>query len=160
MTERKPAGMRFETWIDKQIREARERGDFDNLPGAGKPIPDLHKPFSAEKWAIDRVEKEGGDLSVLLPPLVALRKERRRFLAELAGVPDEAVLRAAIEDFNARLLTTYRYPIQGPMVAVGIIDEEETVAAWKALRPSVVPPPTAPAPTPPPRRRWWQRRAR
>jgi hypothetical protein len=28
----------FESWIDKQIREAQERGDFDNLRGAGKPL--------------------------------------------------------------------------------------------------------------------------
>jgi hypothetical protein len=158
MTERKPPGMRFETWIDKQIREARERGEFDNLAGMGKPIPDLHKPFSAEQWAIDRVEKEGGDLSALLPPLVAMRKERSRILRELAGVPSEAVLRATIEEFNARLLTIYRRPIEGPMVAVGVLDEEVTVAAWKALRPIQVPPPSGPLPAPEARRRWWQRR--
>lgn len=28
----------FESWIDKQIREAQERGDFDNLRGAGRPL--------------------------------------------------------------------------------------------------------------------------
>ncbi len=28
----------FESWIDKQIREAQERGDFDNLRGAGQPL--------------------------------------------------------------------------------------------------------------------------
>jgi hypothetical protein len=38
MTERKPPGMSFESWVDKQIREATERGEFDGLPGAGKPI--------------------------------------------------------------------------------------------------------------------------
>ena len=29
----------FESWIDRQIRQAQERGDFDNLPGKGKPLP-------------------------------------------------------------------------------------------------------------------------
>lgn len=28
----------YESWIDKQIREAQERGDFDNLRGAGQPL--------------------------------------------------------------------------------------------------------------------------
>lgn len=28
----------WESAIDKQIREAEERGDFDNLPGRGKPL--------------------------------------------------------------------------------------------------------------------------
>lgn len=31
----------FESWIDRQIREAQERGEFDDLPGAGEPIKGL-----------------------------------------------------------------------------------------------------------------------
>jgi hypothetical protein len=27
------------TWIDALIKEADARGEFDNLPGTGKPIP-------------------------------------------------------------------------------------------------------------------------
>ena len=38
MTERKPPGVSWETWIDRQIREGMERGDFDHLPGHGQPI--------------------------------------------------------------------------------------------------------------------------
>jgi Domain of unknown function (DUF1992) len=40
MTERKPPDLSFTSWIDRQINEAAERGAFDNLPGAGKPLPD------------------------------------------------------------------------------------------------------------------------
>ena len=29
----------WESAIDTQIREAQERGDFDNLPGQGRPLP-------------------------------------------------------------------------------------------------------------------------
>ncbi len=54
MTERKPPGVSFETWIDKQIREAADRGEFDNLPGAGKPIPDLDKPLP--RAVVDQAE--------------------------------------------------------------------------------------------------------
>jgi hypothetical protein len=49
MTARKPPGVGWESWIDKQIREAEERGEFEDLPGAGQPIPDLDKPFD-ELW--------------------------------------------------------------------------------------------------------------
>ena len=28
-------------WVEQQLRIAQERGDFDNLPGAGKPIEGL-----------------------------------------------------------------------------------------------------------------------
>lgn len=30
---------RFESHVDRVIREAMERGEFEDLPGAGKPIP-------------------------------------------------------------------------------------------------------------------------
>jgi hypothetical protein len=30
---------RFESLLDRQIRAAQERGEFDDLPGAGKPLP-------------------------------------------------------------------------------------------------------------------------
>ncbi|NED90626.1 DUF1992 domain-containing protein, partial [Streptomyces sp. SID11233] len=38
MTQRKPPGLDFESWIDRQIREAEERGEFRAL--AGKPLPE------------------------------------------------------------------------------------------------------------------------
>jgi hypothetical protein len=43
MTERKPAGMSFETWVDNQISRSIARGDFEDLPGAGKPIPGIER---------------------------------------------------------------------------------------------------------------------
>ena len=149
--------MRSETWIDRQIREASERVDFDNLPGTGKPLPNLDRPFTAERWAVDWVQREGGDLRGLLPPLLALRRERTELLAGLAQVPSEALLREAVADFNRRLLDTYRRPMDGPLVAVGVLEVEETVAAWHRLRPAPEP---APATEPKPRRRfvrWWRR---
>lgn len=33
------AGEPFEAQVDRLIREAMERGEFDDLPGTGKPIP-------------------------------------------------------------------------------------------------------------------------
>ncbi len=32
-------GEPFESHVDRLLREAMERGDFDDLPGKGKPIP-------------------------------------------------------------------------------------------------------------------------
>jgi hypothetical protein len=31
----------FESLAERRIREAGERGEFDNLPGAGQPLPGL-----------------------------------------------------------------------------------------------------------------------
>lgn len=44
-TERKSPGVSFETWIDRQIREATERGEFDDArertgdPGCALDVP-------------------------------------------------------------------------------------------------------------------------
>lgn len=42
----------FETTIDKQIREAMERGDFDNLRGKGKPLNLARDPNVPEDWEL------------------------------------------------------------------------------------------------------------
>jgi hypothetical protein len=35
VSERKPPGVSWESWVDKQIREAQDKGEFDDLPGHG-----------------------------------------------------------------------------------------------------------------------------
>ena len=154
MTERKPLR---ETWVERQIREATERGAFDDLPGAGKPIPGLDRPFTAERWAVEWARREGGDLAALLPPLLALRKERAALLGSLERVPSERELRTIVADFNQRLLDQYRRPADGPLVPVGVLDLEPTVELWRQTRAQrVLPEPVAPAPER--RRRWPFRR--
>ena len=39
----------WEKWIDQQIREAQERGEFDNLPGKGKPLDLAPNPYAQEQ---------------------------------------------------------------------------------------------------------------
>jgi DnaJ family protein C protein 28 len=36
---------RWESLVDQKIREAMEQGEFDNLPGKGKPIDTSENPF-------------------------------------------------------------------------------------------------------------------
>ncbi|MEA2694022.1 MAG: hypothetical protein QOJ16_3409 [Acidobacteriota bacterium] len=35
---------------ENRIREAMENGEFDNLPGLGKPIPDIDEPYDPMWW--------------------------------------------------------------------------------------------------------------
>jgi hypothetical protein len=135
VTERKPAFLRPEDWVERQIREAQERGAFDDLPGAGKPLPGLDRPFTAERWAVDWIRREGGDVGALLSPMLVLRRERAALLASLAELPSAAAVREVVEDFNGRLLHQYRQPQDGPFVPVGVLDVDEAVAAWRATRP-------------------------
>src|SRR5215472_18751084 len=75
MTERKPRGMSFTSWIDQQINEAEERGLFDNLPGQGKPLPDPGEADFGEAWLRDYVRREGVPAEELLPTPLRLRKQ-------------------------------------------------------------------------------------
>ncbi|MBT2234556.1 MULTISPECIES: DUF1992 domain-containing protein [unclassified Nonomuraea] len=129
MTERKPGGMSFESWIDRQIREATERGEFDNLPGAGKPLPDLDKPYDEMWWIKQKVRSEG--LSMPLPPTLALRKAAEEALAEAAGARSETEARRIVEEINARIREAIRTGLQGPPLNLMPYDVERVVSEWR-----------------------------
>ena len=68
-------------WVDQQIRVAMERGDFDNLPGAGKPIKDLGTEHDPDWWLKRLIERE--HISGVLPPALQLRKDDAELDAQL-----------------------------------------------------------------------------
>ena len=77
MTERKPPGMSFETWVGRPDRRGRmARGDFDGLAGAGKPLPGPRCDETGYEWVLAKARKENLDVFGMLPPALALRKER------------------------------------------------------------------------------------
>jgi len=153
MTERKPLGMSFETWVDSQISRAQDRGDFDDLAGAGKPLPCRTAEESAYAWVLDKARQENIDVLGMLPPALALRKEREDLPRRVVGLPSEPAVRALVDDFNARVELFWRRPQEGPAVPVGLADVETLVAVWRMARPepAPLPPPVVP---PPPRRRF------
>jgi hypothetical protein len=156
MTQRKPPGVPVEDWVERQIAAAQERGDFDDLPGAGKPLQDLDRPMTALDWAVRWARREEADLSAALPPSLALPRERREILGALPELASEAAVREVVADFNQRLDQAYRRPPQGPYVALAFLDLERCLQVWRAAHPA--PPPPPPPPPAPPRRRWGMRR--
>ncbi|MFD5079481.1 DUF1992 domain-containing protein [Streptomyces sp. NPDC058371] len=132
MTERKPPGVSFETWIDKQIREAEARGEFAELAGAGKPLPSVSATSYDELWWIkQKMAREG--LSVLHPTL-ALRKEAEDALAAAAAAPSERVVRRIVEDINAKIREVMFKPPPGPPLGLKPYDVEEIVRDWHERR--------------------------
>ena len=154
MTERKPPGMPFETWVDSQITRGIARGDFDDLPGAGKPLPRRTGDESMLTWVIEKAKQENIDVFGMLPPGLALRKEREDLPRRAVTLPSEAAVRALVEDFNDRVRLFWRRPQDPPVVPVGLADTDALVAEWLRDRPAPVVPP---APSPAPRRRWVDR---
>ncbi|GAB3545633.1 hypothetical protein GCM10027444_07380 [Actinopolyspora lacussalsi] len=135
MTERRPPGMDFETWIDRQIRTARERGELDDLPGTGKPLPDLGNE-SELSWVKKYVEREGLSTEALLPPAVQLRKEIDRLPDTVAELRSEQAVREQVGELNLRIAEWLRAP-SGPRVKVAPVDVEEVVRRWRDRRAAV-----------------------
>lgn len=160
MTRRKPDDMSFEDWTERLVREAQERGAFSNLPGEGKPIPGLDRPWSAERWVADMARREGVDLSVALPAPLRLRRRREQLLAGLASLTTEQQVRDVVDGFNHEVREAFRRPTTGgPPMTVGLMDVEEVLARWRAARPALEPPeagPVADLPRLPSWRRWFR----
>lgn len=154
MTERKPPGVSFETWIDRQIREATERGDFDNLPGAGKPIPGHGEPDDEMWWVKGLLRREGLTAEGMLPTSLRLRKEIVDLPGTVRPLPSERAVREVVTKLNARIADWLRCPT-GPYARIEPVDPETVVAQWRSARPAL---PAPPAPgvtqrvTP-----WWRR---
>lgn len=157
--EKKAARARIEhqqTWVDLQIRQAMERGDFDNLPGAGKPIEGLGDTYDPEWWLKKLVEREH---IAVLPPALQLRKDDAGLDDHLDTLASEKEARRFVEEFNARVIRARYTPVDGPPLITLPRDVDETLAAWherRAARRRTTP--AVAAPEPPPRRRWWRRR--
>ncbi|MFI9381355.1 DUF1992 domain-containing protein [Kutzneria sp. NPDC052558] len=155
MTERRPAGMGYESWLDKQIREGEQRGEFDDLPGRGKPLPDRGELRDADWWARSYLAREGGAMDALLPESLQLRKEVERLSDTVRDLPSERLVREHVSALNQRIAAWLRSP-SGPHVRVGPVDADEVVEQWRAARHKPVPvqEPAAKAE----KRRWWRRR--
>jgi hypothetical protein len=121
-----------ETWIDRQIREAQERGAFDNLPGAGKPIQGLDGRRDDDWWAKALIERE--KLEMPLPPSLALRREVEELPTVLAKERTEADARRVVDDLNERILSDRRRLSSGPPIFVRTVDVDEALQTWRQDR--------------------------
>jgi hypothetical protein len=115
-------------WVERQIRDAQERGAFDDLPGAGKPLP--HRSGDVMEWVADKLRSEDTDTRGLLPPSLTLRKELKELPARLASVSSERRVREIVADLNARIKKEILVPGAGPPLLVRLVDVEEAVEAW------------------------------
>lgn len=132
MTERKPRHVSFDTWIEAQIREAQDRGEFENLPGKGKPLAAIDGPPDAMWWVKQLMVRER--LSYL-PPALAVRREAEKLLEELADVPSEAKLRQAVGELNDRIREMNRKPeIDGPPTSLMPLNIDAVVERWRVAR--------------------------
>jgi hypothetical protein len=164
MTKRKPAGMSFRSWIDQQIDDAAERGLFEDLPGAGKPLPRRDED-AAQAWLREYLRREGLSTQEVLPTPLKLRKEREMLAERVPELACEQEVIDAVAELNGRIMQWRRLPLDSP-IFVPLADEEQMTGLWRKAHPEpdplagddatrhAVPENDQPA------RRWWRRKRR
>lgn len=83
----------IEAVVEERIQEAVRRGDFDNLPGAGRPL-DLDEPplVPQELRVAYRMLKNAG----FVPPEIFERREIAELEASIAAMADVAARKRAL----------------------------------------------------------------
>jgi hypothetical protein len=122
---------RYESWVDKQIREAQERGDFDNLPGAGKPLPDRNELYDENWWLKQWIAREGIKGDTALPTTLRLRREIEDIQTAAAKKRTEADVRELVADLNRRIVLAVRGHLDGPPVPLRPVNADEVVRRWR-----------------------------
>jgi hypothetical protein len=117
-------------WVELQVQRAIERGAFDNLPGAGKPLPPLDD--DPEWWLKKLVERER--ITGVLPEALQLRKDDAELDALLDRESSERVVRELLETFNRRVINARRQLQGGPPVITPTRDVDAEIAAWRERR--------------------------
>lgn len=104
-------GPTWEDLVERQIRAAQERGEFDGLEGAGRPLALDDNPFAGDWGLAHKLLKDAG----FAPPWIELQQEierEREALTRLpAGLRARRVPRArawqeyrqAVDELNARI---------------------------------------------------------
>jgi hypothetical protein len=135
MTERKPPGISFTSWIDQQIGEAQERGAFDNLPGAGKPLPKRREADDGLTWLREFLRREGVSTDELLPTPLKLRRQSERLAESVQELHSEQEVRDAVAELNRQIAEWRRIP-HGPPIFVRLVDAEAMVNRWRDRQPA------------------------
>ncbi|MET9466838.1 DUF1992 domain-containing protein [Streptomyces sp. NPDC006544] len=131
MTDRKPPGVSFESFVDRQIRQAEERGAFEELPGFGKPLASLDAPYDELWWIKGKLHREG---FAVLPPALALRKEAEDAREAVRSARTERQVRDILAEVNIKIRAALRMPPPGPPLNLAEFDVEAVLAQWREER--------------------------
>jgi hypothetical protein len=119
-------------YVEIQIEQAIRRGDFDDLPGAGKPIHDLGQINDPDWWIRRKIERER--ITGLGPPALTLRTESAELDVRIERATSEQAIRELLGDFNKRVIEARRQLQGGPPVVTPTRDVDEEIARWREAR--------------------------
>jgi len=121
-----------EQYVEMAIQQAIRRGEFDNLPGSGKPLANLQNAYDPDWWIRHKIESE--KITGLGPPALTLRTEDAALDGRLHAAASEATVREILEDFNKRVISARRQLLGGPPVVTSTRDVVEELGAWRERR--------------------------
>jgi hypothetical protein len=127
-----PSVEQLRSIVEIQLQQAMRRGEFDDLPGAGKPLEGLGDVHDPDWWIRRKIERER--LTGLGPPALTLRTESAQLETRLDALFTEQEVRAALDDFNHRVIEARRQLLGGPPVVTPTRDVDAEVAAWRERR--------------------------
>jgi hypothetical protein len=119
----------YESWLDVQIRQAQERGTFDDLPGTGKPLRDRGELYDEDWWIKQWVRRE--EITGVVPTSLKVKKEAEELMMTLAAHSSETVVRRIVTELNQRIDQVQRGHVDGPPVILHQFDVDAVVEAWR-----------------------------
>lgn len=127
MVDRRP-GTSWESHVDRLIREAEERGEFDDLPGKGKPIPGIDRPADDLWWVKRKLEREGLSFT---PPTLQLRRDVEVAHERIAAANSEVEVRRIVAEINERIVEVNTRPAGGPRSNVAPLGVDRVLRTWR-----------------------------
>ncbi len=128
MTSRKPEGLSWERWVDRLLREARGRGEFDDLSGRGKPLPGIEGPRDDLWWVKDKLRRENVSI---VPPTLKIRREIEEARERIAEADSASEVRRILAAINARIRHLNAHATAGPPSNVVPLNVEHEVVRWR-----------------------------
>lgn len=116
----------LETRVERLIRTALEDGEFDDLPGAGRPLRGLDRPYDPAWWARAWIERQQR-----LDHAHATAREVDTSLGVLWLLPDETAVSDAVDRLNQRLAEANADLPEGDRVELLRLDE--VTATWRKM---------------------------
>src|SRR6185503_2943642 len=131
MTERKTPGVSWESWVEGQIGGGMERGEFDDLPGAGKPLRNIDEPHDEMWWLKEKLRRENVSF---LPPALAVRRELEDALDRIAKADTESAVRQIVAVINERIVQVNSRATSGPPTSVMPLNVDRVIQEWRNRR--------------------------
>ena len=129
----------WDNWVDRAIEEAKAEGEFDDLPGHGKPLRVESNPFAPELDLAHSILKNAD----MAPPWIELN---RAIEAEIAAL---AALRERVGERIAAALAQPDVPVEEEASSPGeLARPRHWLPRWPLRRRGVTPRPADPSPRP------------